>query len=570
MLRKFLFSISLIIASVCAQAQYVEEQGSLEIIYENRARSVLNSILRPSDYSVVVSIELDRDDAKLKDFQETLELNYLPGMPMMGQVPALPSATNKLHEMKAKTEVSILLTKEVSPDVEKVIKDVVSSKLHLDQAAGDVISVKRIQFAPEAKDPIKPDLLPDLSWKMWALVVIIALLAIAGIALLVWRRGKAKEEEPEEEIKKIEPVVETPPVAVAPVPEPVEEPEEQYAAVSLDAIKQHVVSVAGKYPQMAARAVSDHCMKASPLEAAYFMENLGWDQAKQIFSEVPAVVWAKVGAAIKGQADSVTQSEVNKGIRNFYKTFLAGYVEHEMSMDDVNPFGFVLKMNDEDRLQLLNREKPANIAVLCVKATPEVTASILSSLDSEKKVKVLAEIAKLEKLSHEKFQASVSSFQQLVMDMKNRPEPNVQGAKVLANVIKGMQPEEEMQLLQLFANENPDELERVRRHMLIFDDLKLVPQDILTDNLSDYEVEALYAALFQSDKKTIQAVISSLPERKAMMVGKEIEDQPTIPSIKETARFRREMTEKVSSALESRGIRVIDLIEGNVKSIKSA
>lgn len=154
--------------------------------------------------------------------------------------------------------------------------------------------------------------------------------------------------------------------------------------------------------------------------------------------------------------------------------------------------------------------------------------------------------------------------------MKNKPEPNVQGAKVLANVIKGMQPEEELQLLQLFANENPDELERVRRYLLIFDDLKLVPQDILSDNLSDYEVEDLYAALFQSDKKTIQAVVASLPDRKAMIVEKEMEDQPTIPSLKDTARLRREMTEKISNALEARGIRVVDLIDGTVKSIKSA
>lgn len=567
----------LIVFCFQAPAQYIEEQGSLESIYENRARGVLNSILRPTDYSVVVSIELDRDEAKLKEFQDTLELNYLPGMPMMGQIPALPSAANKLHDMRAKTEVSILISKNITPDVEKVIRDIVASKLHLDESAGDSVAIKRVQVAPDAKEPVKPDLLPDLSWKMWALVVIISLLAIAGIALIFWRRSRSTnddtvesletEEVPEfNEMKK-----EETPVAAA--PEVVTEQggiDKQYAFVSIDAIRQHVVAIAAKYPQMVSRSVSDHCMKNSPLDAAYFMESLGWDQSKQIFGEVPSVVWARIGAAIKDQSEPVVQADVDKRIREFYKTILAGYIEHEMSIDDSNPFGFVLKLNEEDRRTLLSREKAGHIGILCASVSPEVTASILSSLEADKKLRVLTEIAKLERLPYDKIEAAVSSFRQHCLDIKNRPEAHIQGAKVLASVIKGMEPEEEMQLLQMFANENPEELERVRRHVLIFDDLSLVPPDILKQSLVDYEVESLYAALFRAEKKTAQAVIASLPEKKAMVVDKELEDMLTIPPMKEIARLRREITVRIAKDLESQGICMSDLIDGNIRSMRSA
>lgn len=164
MMKRWSVLFALLMFSQISWAQYIEEMGSLENVYEARARSVLNTILRPTDYTLVVAIELDHDEKKLKEFHDEMDVQYLPGMPLMGDAPALGKATNKLHEMKSKTDISVVLSRNVTPETERIIKDLLTSKLHLDATAGDNVTVKRIELPADApKAEPKPDTLPELT-----------------------------------------------------------------------------------------------------------------------------------------------------------------------------------------------------------------------------------------------------------------------------------------------------------------------------------------------------------------------------------------------------------------------
>nr|BFD60551.1 hypothetical protein CKG001_26580 [Bdellovibrio sp. CKG001]BFD63966.1 hypothetical protein BdHM001_26470 [Bdellovibrio sp. HM001]BFD68156.1 hypothetical protein HAGR004_31780 [Bdellovibrio sp. HAGR004] len=576
MMKRWSVLFALLMFSQASWAQYIEEMGSLENVYEARARSVLNTILRPTDYTLVVAIELDHDEKKLKEFHDEMDVQYLPGMPLMGDVPTLGKATNKLHEMKSKTDISVVLSRNVTPETEKVIKDLLTSKLHLDATAGDSVTVKRIELpADPPKGEPKPDTLPELTWKMWALIVILSLLALSGLMFWAWRRGRAQE--PRKELKENHDYKHTekdqekePEVAAqaaptpAPVPEVAAEPE-----FNMDAVKQHVLAIAAQYPQMTSRAVTEYTLNDSADNASVLMEFLGWDVSKRVFTEVPAMAWARLGKAVKERANPPTKAQTEQAIRDVYKAILAAYVEHEMSTDESNPFSFVLKMREEERQQILDKETPSNIAVLCLHSPPEVTAGIVGTLDAEKRVRVLAEISRVEKLPHNVVQSVVGSFNQRLTELRMRPEPKVEGATVLAKVIRGMSAEEEMDLLALFANDNPEELERLRQVILTFDDLKLVPSDILSEVLGAYEVDALYAALFKTHSAFYNRILSTIPERKAMIVERDLGDMVQIPSRKKTAEIRRDICLQVEKVMYSRSLRIGDLVNGNVRVVKS-
>lgn len=577
-MRKNIFVIlAFMMLPFMAQAQYLEEMGSLENLYETRARTVLNTILRPTDYTLIVAIDLDRDEKKLKEFQDEVEVQYLPGMPLMGDLPAAPKATNKLHEMKSHTDISVVLSRNVSPEVEKVIKDLLTSKLHLDATAGDTVTVRRISLP---SDPVPaepgPETLPELTWKMWTLIVILSLLALSGLMFWAWRRGKARE--PNKDItenhdyqhqeKDQEPVVEKPVESAVQANPPV--PEIEYNEFNMDAVKAHILAIAAQYPQMASRAVTEYCLNESAENVTVMMEWLGWDTSKKVFSEVPAMAWARIGHTVKDRKDELTKAHTEKAVRESYKAILSAYIEHEMSEDETNPFSFVLKMKEEERQQILDKESAAHIAVFCLHAPAEVTAGILGNLDPEKKVRVMAELSRIEKLPHNVVQKVIQSFNQRLMELRVQPEPKVEGASVLAKVIRGMSPEEEMDVLALFANDNPEELERVRRSILIFDDLRLVPSDILSEILGGYEVESLYAALFKTHSTLSSRVLAALPERKAMVVERDLSDMVMIPQRKKTAEVRRDICKKVEAMLNSRSIRVGDLVDGSVSNIKMA
>jgi hypothetical protein len=580
-MKHLILVLSLLLSSVVAKAQYIEEIGSLESLYEVRARSVLNTILRPTEYTLVVSVELDRDEKKLKEFHQEAELQYLPGMPMMGDVPVGPVAANKLHEMKARTDISVVLSRNVSPEVEKVIKDLLVSKLHLDSTAGDAVTIRRIELPMDPKIQEPPKQLPELSWKTWVLIVILSLLALAGLMFAVWKRNKNAE--PKKEIKenhdyahegdtKPEAKPEIAPAAAAvPVDGVVAEkskPDEMVWDMDLESVRQHVIQIATQYPQMASRAIAEYCLEGAAENTTFLMDFIGWDTAKHLFSEVPAMAWGRLGRSVKERTGDPQPAQMEKGVRETYRALLAAYIEHEMAEDEAGPFNFVLKLRDEQRMQILEKESAKNIAILCLHAPSEVTAGILSTLESEKKIRVMGELSRIEKIPHDVLQSVIQAFKQRVADIRLKPEPKVDGATVLSKVVRGMSAEEEMNILTLFAAENPTELERVRRSILIFDDVGLVPRDILSEVLGLFEVESLYSAFFRSQRPLINAALSALPEKKAMILERELSDMPMIPSQKITAETRRNICLQIETILVYRSITMTDLIDGAVKVTK--
>ncbi|QDK46607.1 hypothetical protein DOM22_16295 [Bdellovibrio sp. ZAP7] len=578
-MKHIILVLTLVLSSLVAKAQYIEEIGSLESLYEVRARSVLNTILRPTEYTLVVSVELDRDEKKLKEFHEEAELQYLPGMPMMGDVPVAPMAANKLHEMKAKTDISVVLSRNVSPEVEKVIRDLLVSKLHLDSTAGDAVNIRRIELPMDPKVQEPPKQLPELTWKTWMLVVILSLLAVAGLMFAVWRRSKSAD--PKKDIKENHEYVHEPddkpnsaPDVVPPVASAIADAvvavksDDMVWDMDLESVRQHVIQIGTQYPQMASRAIAEYCLQGAEENTTYLMDFIGWDTAKHLFTEIPAMAWARMGRSVKERSGDPLPAQIEKGVRETYRSLLGSYIEHEMAEDEAGPFNFVLKLRDEQRTQILEKESAKNIAILCLHAPSEVTAGILATLEGDKKIRVMGELSRIEKIPHDVLQSVIQAFKQRVHEIRLKPEPKVDGATVLSKVIRGMSPEEEMNILTLFAAENPAELERVRRSILIFEDVALVPGDILSEVLGLFEVEMLYGAFFRSQRPVINAALSALPEKKAMILERELSDMALIPSQKITAETRRKICLQIETILEYRSITMTDLIDGAVKVTK--
>ncbi|WP_413575685.1 hypothetical protein ACLVWU_15140 [Bdellovibrio sp. HCB290] len=582
-MKHLILALSFLLSSLVAKAQYIEEIGSLESLYEVRARSVLNTILRPTEYTLVVAVELDRDEKKLKEFHQEAELQYLPGMPMMGDVPVGPVAANKLHEMKARTDISVVLSRNVSPEVEKVIRDLLVSKLHLDSTAGDAVTIRRIELPMDPKVQEPPKQLPELSWKTWVLIVILSLLALAGLMFAVWKRSKNSE--PKKEIKenhdyahdideKPETKSDVVPAAangVLPADGIVADKSKSNELVwdlDLESLRRHVIQIATQYPQMASRAISEYCLQGAAESTTNFMDFIGWDTAKHLFSEIPAMAWGRLGRSVKERTGDPLPAQIEKGVRETYRALLAAYIEHEMAEDEAGPFNFVLKLRDDQRMQILEKESAKNIAILCLHAPSEVTAGILGTLESDKKIRVMGELSRIEKIPHDVLQSVIQSFKQRFADTRLKPEPKVDGATVLSKVVRGMSAEEEMNILNLFAAENPAELDRVRRSILIFDDVGVVPRDILSEVLGLFEVESLYSAFFRCQRPLINAALGALPEKKAMILERELSDMPMIPSQKVTAETRRSICLRIETILDYRSITMTDLIDGAVKVTK--
>lgn len=566
----------LLLLSYSAYSQYLEEQNALEAIYESRARQVLSAILSPKDFSVVVAVELDRDELKLKQFRESIDNQYLPGMPMMGEIPSSPQNNNRLHEMKSRVDINIILLKNLGPDVEKLVKDLVTTKLALDITGGDYVKVKR---AAIVDDPItevnnKPDYLPDLSWKMWFLVLILGLLVFAGLLFLAWRITNKKEDTP---LVK-EPNADSPLIAEVSPDIPSAEPalthlpeaEAMMTLMPIAEIKAQISKMVEEIPDLMSSSLSEYIIKSSSLDVAYFMEHIGWEQGKIWFRAVPSLAWSRVGLALKEQSNNPRASDYTNAVQNVYKALLATYIEHEMGADESNPFGFVFQLSDSDLKLLLNKESSKNLAVLFLRSPSTLTSKLLSMLHNDKKVQCLAEMGKLEKISQDRFEVAHESLLNHVKKLKSPQEFSINGAGVLARVIREMNPEEEMQLLENLAVESPEEIEKIRTTILLFQDVILLPNHILSSYFESLSVDLLYLAYYKMPQKQIDKLMAYLPEKKAMVLERDLQEIPLVPSRLDIANVRRQIVLDLFSQLQKDGYSLDEIINGKIITLKSA
>jgi flagellar motor switch protein FliG len=241
-----------------------------------------------------------------------------------------------------------------------------------------------------------------------------------------------------------------------------------------------------------------------------------------------------------------------------------------MGSDETNPFSFVFQLGEVDLKALLAKENTRNLAVLFLRSSSDLTSKLLGLLPSEKKLQCLADMGKLEKITQERLDSALESLKTQVSFLKFPREYNVDGAGVLAKVIRAMSPEEELSLLESLAQDNPEELDKIRTSILLFQDVTLVPSNILSSYLEGIEVDWLYRAYFRMSQSMINKILSCLPEKKAMILERDLQEVPSIPSVSEIAQIRRQMVIDLSVKLSDAGLTLDDLVNGNVVTMKSA
>ncbi|HRO66806.1 MAG TPA: hypothetical protein PL182_04515 [Pseudobdellovibrionaceae bacterium] len=317
--RRYFFSLlvglSLALISTPTHAQYREETGALEQIYESRARAALNTLLRPEEYSIVVAAEIERDQKRLLALEEDMDKMFLPGVPGLQMSENLPIA-NRLHELRNRIDVVLVLHSEVSPEQEATAKSLVKMKLQLDESAGDTLTVSRA-LSLEKTNPPSPDVLPELSWRMWALILLLGLLGTGMVLLLLNRNKKAAPPPqfmtapPSKESKEETPASETPSKdetrATSEATSAGEE--DQAQLVELYERKKSLIALATQYPEAAAAALAEHFAKGHEKDLLLTCEALGWELSKKVFRDLSHRAWARLGMMISSRAQDPTPQE---------------------------------------------------------------------------------------------------------------------------------------------------------------------------------------------------------------------------------------------------------------------
>ncbi|HTL11400.1 MAG TPA: FliG C-terminal domain-containing protein [Bdellovibrionota bacterium] len=534
-----------------ARAEFREEVATLESIYERNARSVLNEIMTPDQYNVVVSAAIREDEDVLAQYRKEAESGFLPGLIVADDLaPTFSEANNKLHQLKTRVTIYVLLDGSVSGDKEKVIRDMLASKLHLNLADGDPATTDSVQVTrsslPSSRSPASvARLLPELTWKMWVLLIILGGLVLVGIYLWATRR---KELEPEGMSMPNRP-------GDADGADAVDEPT---AREKIRWCKEQILSLCTQYPQAVSRAIASYYDKGGEQDVVVLFDQLGWGVARKAFGELSPAVWSRMAAMVKEGKEKVELGAALKTVETMYHFILSSVLSRGFNKDDNNPFQFLFRLPDSDRRVLLKGESAQNLAVVGMFSSPEQLAELMGPLDAGTQQQVLQAVARMQTLPDSQVQAAAKSLAGKLEAFKKAPSLETNGASVAADFLRALSPEREMDLFEQMLQSSPGEADRIRRARVQFMDLALFPDEIVNGGLDEVDTGTLTKALYGSDSGLVDRLISMMPPKKAMMIQSDLQSGNMV-SRSEVATARRAVNEAIEKYLASQKMSVEDL-----------
>jgi flagellar motor switch protein FliG len=550
-----------------------EETTTLENLYQEKVRSILNNLMAPEDYTLVISATIRNDDTKLKEYSAAAERKFLPGLPI--QDPAGYAETNNiLLELKQKVEIQVILTDNVPADRDQIVRDVIRNKLKLNEETGDSVAVVRALRTPASTKPQESPKLPELSAKMIAFWIIMLMMVLTGVILWLQRR-KEKQKEAEkaeqailveqkrladEEAKKAE--------EDKAKEEAKEELQDRYQEPLADDVrievyeklqkeKEAVLALCKNYPVIVTRAFEEFITQGHVTEAVIVMEALGWHESKSLFREMDPRFWTKVGAALRVRTMEPTLLETFKAV-SFFHRFALSFVLERTAKEDGNPFMFVFKLNSNERMDLLMQEKPESIALIGVYCSGPQLGELLQGLDPEKQNDILFHLTRIKQLPEAEIRTGVDAFLMRLESIKKAPSVYADGPMLAADFLRSLPAGREEELVQFLMADHPAEGEKLRKVRVLFQDIPYYPQDMTRKIVENFEAEELLKALAGYDPGFVENFLSLLPTKKALMIQNDLFHMTETPPASQCAEARRKICLKVEEEFETQRFSLSD------------
>jgi flagellar motor switch protein FliG len=536
-----------------------EEATTLENLYQEKVRTVLNNLMTPEDYTLVISATLKNDEEKLKQYNDAVEKKFLPGLIMTDPM-GFSDAHNILLDLKQKIEIQVILAESVPADRDTIVKDILKNKLHLNEETGDAITVVRALRNSEGTSHITPPKLPELSAKMIAFWIIMCMMALTGIIFWMQRRKeKQKEQERQEQAIKIEQAQaqqaeeaqaeESSKEPAVPAVRELTEEEKIVLEVKTGHFKGELLKLAREYMQIVAMAGEEFVTLGRVKEAVVFMEAIGWDEAKKIFNDSGSRFWTKVGAALRDRESEPTQQEIYDAVESFHR-FALSFVLERTAKEGENPFSFIFQLTDHQRLDLLNSEKAENIALIGVYCNGSQMGELLQGLEASKQNDVLLHLTKIKQLPETEIQVSADALLFRLDKIKEDPSVYADGPMLAADFLRSLPAAREEELVQYLLNDHPSEGEKLRKVRVMFQDVPTYPHELVKKVIEAFESEDLQRALVGYDPAFVETFLSLLPTKKALMIQNDLFHMTEFPPISQCAESRRKICQKIESEFE--------------------
>ena len=293
-------------------------------------------------------------------------------------------------------------------------------------------------------------------------------------------------------------------------------------------------------------------------KAAIIFQVYGESLALSFFTDLPESSIIKI--RVRSKELKGVPSELKKSVLEefYFKMMTEKYQKNKPA--SVRLFDFLDNLNEEQIHYLLKTEKETVMALAIDQVSTSKRNTFLNELNPDIKNHVIRELGNLKAIPLEMV---VNIAKELEKKASFLPEPKVfsrGGGKKIADILNQMSEDEANNYLTQLINDDPETYAEVKKHLLTFDDLLNMSEDIAADFWAnpDIDLDDLCQALKGVDSDQTSSIIEMLPKKKQAMytpIEKPLKKKDVMASRKSIVKVATDMT-------SSGELRVEDILSG--------
>lgn len=188
----------------------------------------------------------------------------------------------------------------------------------------------------------------------------------------------------------------------------------------------------------------------------------------------------------------------------------------------VRPFDFIRKADPSQLMNFLQNENSQTIALIMTYLNPEQSASLLSSLPSEKQVDIARRVATMDRTSPEIIMEVEKVLERQLASVVTEDYTNVGGIQAVVNILNNVDGVEK-NIIEALEVDNPDLAEEIRRRMFVFEDILTLDNRSVQRTLREVDNQDLTMALKGASEEVRKRIFENMSKRQAEMINEDME-----------------------------------------------
>ena len=204
-------------------------------------------------------------------------------------------------------------------------------------------------------------------------------------------------------------------------------------------------------------------------------------------------------------------------LEEFYFSFMSKKFAAETKEATSQPFAFTEGMSEVQLAYLVRSEPTRSVSILLAQLPLEMQGRLLQRMTTEVRTEAMIELGKIKDVPLEAVLEVASEFKEKSKAIPSQAEYREGGGKAMAGLLGTMDAKEQRQFLEYLSQEDPELAKEVKKHHFTFENVPLLPDNILRDVFNSLDLDDVALALKGQSKELMDRVIESLPQKKQAM-----------------------------------------------------